>query len=202
MGISERREREREELRQKILDSASALFAAEGYENVSMRKIASDIEYSPTTIYLYFKDKTELLTEICEITFADLIREMDSIRKDENSPLSRLKLTIRKYVEFGLAHPNHYELTFTAPRPAEMTEDYDYEESNGKKAFEGMAGMVCDCIESGDLKNTDVMKTSQVIWAMCHGVVSLLSAHKDFPFAETEELIDASVNILMEGIAT
>jgi AcrR family transcriptional regulator len=60
MGISQRREREQEQLRRKIFDAASELFAQEGYQNVSMRKIAERIEYSPTTIYLYFKDKNEL----------------------------------------------------------------------------------------------------------------------------------------------
>ena len=60
MGVKERREREKESLRQDILDVAREMFATEGYESVSMRKIADKIEYSPTTIYLYFKDKNEL----------------------------------------------------------------------------------------------------------------------------------------------
>ena len=202
MGIAERREREKEELRQRILEAASELFACEGYENVSMRKIASEIEYSPTTIYLYFKDKKQLLNEICEITFGELKREMANIRKDNESPLSRLKQSMRKYVEFGLAHPNHYELTFTTPRPPDVKEGYTYENSNGKKAFEHMAGMVAETMEAGEIKQDDVMKTSQVIWAMGHGIVSLLSAHRDFPFVDREELIDASIDLLMDGIAT
>ena len=57
MGVTERRERERQAVRQEILDAARALFIEEGYEKTSMRKIAEKIEYSPTTIYLYFKDK-------------------------------------------------------------------------------------------------------------------------------------------------
>ena len=56
MGIKERRAREKEQLRRQILSAARELFVNEGYENVSMRKIANKIEYSPTTIYLYFKD--------------------------------------------------------------------------------------------------------------------------------------------------
>ncbi len=79
MGIKERREKEQEDLRQKILDAASELFAKEGYSNVSMRKIARKIEYSPTTIYLYFKDKTDLLNQICEETFSNLIKDIEKI---------------------------------------------------------------------------------------------------------------------------
>ena len=61
MGITERREREREEVRRKILDAARDLFATEGYENVTMRKIAEAIEYSPTAIYGHFEDKDDLV---------------------------------------------------------------------------------------------------------------------------------------------
>ena len=67
MGISERRERDRQAVRSKILDAARDLFAAEGYDAVTMRRIAEAIEYSPTTIYLHFKDKDALIRELCRI---------------------------------------------------------------------------------------------------------------------------------------
>jgi len=69
MGSKQRREREKEALRQDILDAARELFVEEGYDNVSMRRVAEKIEYSPTTIYLYFEDKASLLYAICEETF-------------------------------------------------------------------------------------------------------------------------------------
>ena len=70
MSIQARKEKEKEALRQKILAAARELFVDEGYENVSMRKVARKIEYSPTTIYLYFKNKAELLDSICDETHA------------------------------------------------------------------------------------------------------------------------------------
>ena len=66
MGIPERRERARGELRARILAVAEELFVREGYENVSMRRIAARIEYSPTTIYHHFKDKAELFACLLE----------------------------------------------------------------------------------------------------------------------------------------
>ena len=200
MGIAERREREKEELREKILDAARDLFAKDGYDNVSMRKIASEIEYSPTTIYLYFKDKTELLNEICEKTFAKLIKEMSEIQREGDSPLSCLKQAMKKYVYFALEHPNHYMLTFTQPMPVDLHEEYSYDESNGKKAFETMATLVCESMESGELKKDDFMKVSQVIWALGHGLATLLIAHTDFPFVEKDELIEGSIEMMMEGL--
>src|SRR5215213_11936500 len=65
MGTRERRDREREEIRAKILDAARDLFASQGYEAVSMRKIAEAIEYSPTAIYVHFDDKADLMRELC-----------------------------------------------------------------------------------------------------------------------------------------
>ncbi|MFX8778120.1 helix-turn-helix domain-containing protein, partial [Acinetobacter baumannii] len=61
MGINERKEKQKLELKRLILDASMKLFVEEGFENVSIRKIADLIEYSPTTIYLYFKDKNEIL---------------------------------------------------------------------------------------------------------------------------------------------
>ena len=63
MGIKERRERQKEHLREEILEAARELFLKEGVENVSMRAIAKRIEYSPTTIYLYFKDKWDSVSQ-------------------------------------------------------------------------------------------------------------------------------------------
>jgi len=70
MGVRERRARQRKFLRQEILDAASELFVRNGFENVSMRSIANKIEYSPTAIYHYFRDRAELLDQVCQETFA------------------------------------------------------------------------------------------------------------------------------------
>ena len=71
MGTRERREREKGELRAKILDAARTLFMKDGYDAVSMRKIAEAIEYSPTAIYQYFPDKTTLVLALCEADFRE-----------------------------------------------------------------------------------------------------------------------------------
>ncbi len=69
MGVKERRDREKEELRQKILDAAVELIARDGHEALTIRKLASRIEYSPRTIYLYFADKETLLEDVVEEGF-------------------------------------------------------------------------------------------------------------------------------------
>src|SRR5262249_41927433 len=112
MSVSTRRAREKANLRREILDAARELFSHEGYENGSMRKVAQKIDYSPTTIYLYFQDKFELLRGICEETFGKLITQFEEIKRTTADPVERLKKAGRAYIEFGLKHPNHYKVCF------------------------------------------------------------------------------------------
>lgn len=86
MGVKERKARQKRFLRQEILDAASELFVKEGFEHVSMRRIAEKIEYSPTTIYLYFKDKAELLEEVCQETFTRLAHRLTTILEEPAIP--------------------------------------------------------------------------------------------------------------------
>src|SRR5581483_10936141 len=69
MGIKERQERDREAVRRGILDAARELFVAEGYQNVSIRKIAERIEYSPAAIYSYFPSKDDIFFSLAEEGF-------------------------------------------------------------------------------------------------------------------------------------
>ncbi|HET8644161.1 MAG TPA: helix-turn-helix domain-containing protein, partial [Vicinamibacteria bacterium] len=76
MGIAERRERDRQGLRRRILDAARELFMREGYERVTMRRIAQAIEYSPTAIYQHFEDKDALVRALCADEFGQLLRAL------------------------------------------------------------------------------------------------------------------------------
>jgi AcrR family transcriptional regulator len=201
MGVKERRERQKKNLRQEILDAASQMFATEGYANVSMRKIADKIEYSPTTIYLYFKDKNDLLNQICEDTFGKLYRKVSAIQQKSENPLECLRKGIRAYVEFGLKYPNHYEVTFITPIMEYLGEDlHPYEGSMGERAFNFLRSQVADCVAQGYLKKGDVDVMSQTMWAAMHGLTSILIGHTDFPFAKRSKLIDCLTETMIKGM--
>lgn len=201
MGIKERRERQKENLRQEILDAAREMFAREGYQNVSMRKIAEKIEYSPTTIYLYFKDKTDLLNQLCEETFAKLIQTQERIVKQYDDPLVCLRKGMRAYVDFGLKHPNHYEVALIMPIMNYLGKDlHPYEGSMGQKAFEYLKQAVTAAVENNEIKKGDVDLISQSLWAAIHGITSLLIGHPDFPFVNKNKLIDHVIDTMIEGL--
>src|SRR5499433_4320610 len=98
MGVQERRERERMETREKILDAARELFITEGFEGVSMRKVAEKIEYSPTAIYVHFADKQELFRELCHQDYARLAEVFQSSVMSTD-PTERLKQIGAIYID-------------------------------------------------------------------------------------------------------
>ncbi len=180
------------------MDAAREMFVAEGYANVSMRKIADKIGYSPTTIYLYFKDKSDLVHQICEQTFARLAQNIKAIQQLSDNPLEKLRSGLREYIHFGLKHPSQYEIVFISPLPINV--EGSFEDSNGKIAFDTMISVVGECVSANLLKHNNIELISQTLWAGIHGVTSLLIQHGGFPFVEREILIDSVIDTLISGI--
>ena len=204
MGVKERKARQKKFLRQEILDAASELFVKEGYENVSMRGIADKIEYSPTTIYLYFKDKAELLEQVCQETFARLRQVLVRIEELPGDPIERLKRGLVAYVKFGLENPHHYRATFMMPIPEGFDEEkYANPDSPGMQAFDFLRRRVYDCMAVGRFRKLDPELVSQTLWAGVHGVTSLLIIHcKGFPWVGRDQLIHSMVDTLITGVSS
>lgn len=202
MGVKERKLREKKFLRQEILDAASELFVTEGYENVSMRRIADKIEYSPTTIYLYFKDKAELLEQVCQETFSRLIVHLTRILDQPGDPLDRLKRGLIAYVKFGIENPHHYRATFMMPIPPGFDrEKYTNPDAPGMQAFDFLRRCVFDGLAAGKFQGTDAEIISQTLWAGVHGVTALLITHEGFPWVDHDVLIKSVVDTLVRGVA-
>jgi AcrR family transcriptional regulator len=203
MGSKERRDREREALRREILAAARELFISEGYERVSMRRIAERIEYSPTTIYLYFRDKSEILDEICEQTFARLARSLELIEAKGLDPLDGLREGCQAYVQFGLRNRHQYRLTFmVSSESVERGEESRYEGSMGERAFGFLERSVARCVEAGYFREGEVALASQVVWVSIHGLTSLLIAlgEDDFPWVGKKQLIGETIETLIRGL--
>lgn len=203
MGVRERKARQKKFLRQEILDAASELFVKDGYENVSMRRIADKIEYSPTTIYLYFKDKAELLEQVCQETFARLSLVLARIQQQPGDPVERLKRGLVAYIKFGLENPHHYRATFMMPVPDGFNEEkYHQPDSPGMQAFDFLRRCVSDCVSAGRFRKVDVELVSQTFWAGIHGLTALLITHRHFPWVEREQVIHSMVDTMVEGVST
>jgi AcrR family transcriptional regulator len=199
VGISERKARARKDLRQQILEIAEELFVREGYEKVTMRRIAERIEYSPTTIYHHFADKGELFACLLESYHARLLAVMREINSRAPDPLAALRRGMRAYTEFGLANPSYYRLAFLNP-PEFKAESYLVEGSQGTELFLELRASVERCIRQGLFRAMDAGLAAQILWTMNHGVTSLLISNPNFPWAEREALIDGVVDCALAGL--
>jgi len=203
-------------VRRVILDAARELFVCEGYANVSLRKIARRIGYTPMAIYVHFRDKSEILDCICEESFACFRANAERLDGLGLPPRERLAAGLRAYVDFGLEHPHHYQLTFMTPpcggqslgRRNEIGQDC-YQRMRrrvalciGAEAAGGVTGGVgAEGIEGGEAgPEGDAVEVSpeaelaaQTIWTAVHGLVSLLIARPEFPWLERERLIDSVI---------
>jgi len=170
MGITERREREREEVRKKILDAARDLFMTEGYEHVTMRRIAEAIEYSPTAIYLHFEDKDDLVLALCREDFGQLLAAMQG-QAPPPDPIEWLRQLGRAYARFALENPNHYRFMFMTPmKPEHSPEPTD----PGHLSYGVLRAVVTSAIEKGAFRQADPDTVAQVLWSSIHGAVALL----------------------------
>ena len=134
MGIIERKERDRVEMRERIIDVAIEMFVKDGYEKTSIRNIAEKIEYSPATIYLYYKDKDELLYDVQAQAFEKLDKTFRD-KVDARDPLKRLEQIMKTYVWFGKNNPGLYDLMFIIRAPMNVVgEKEDWQ--NCHDAFE------------------------------------------------------------------
>jgi AcrR family transcriptional regulator len=174
MGSKQRREREKGEMRTRILDAARELFAKDGYEAVTMRKIAERIEYTPTALYFHFKDKEDLMQELCRedfLTFATHFQKVLSV----DDPLARLRKAGEVYAEFAMTHPNHYRLMFMTGGVEPREEDRERIGDPEQDAYTLLKGLVLEAMERGALRPEvrDAELVAQTLWAGIHGVVSL-----------------------------
>lgn len=185
-------------MRREILDAATAMFAEHGFEQVSMRKLAERVEYSPTAIYLHFRDKEALFYAVSEETFGQLVRRLRKQRqRHEDDALGGLKAGLREYIEFGLKHPDHYMVAFMSRGHVGA---HRFEGSVAEEAFGYLRRAVSDCVEGGLFRPIHVELTSQVLWMSIHGLVSLLVAKEGFPFAPKAALIDELIETLVRGL--
>ncbi len=191
MGVKERRARERSETRDKILDAARELFVTEGYEGVSMRRVAEKIEYSPTAIYVHFADKQELFHELCQRDYARLAEVFQSSAMSSD-PIERLKQIGSTYTEFGVRYPNHYKFMFMTPHPPHEPDEVDRKIMGNPEvdAYAFLKWAVQQAIDAGCLREElqDAELISQTLWAAIHGVISLDIAKCTDPWVDWRPL--------------
>ena len=200
MGITERKERERGEMRDLILQGAQKLFLENGYEKTSIRGIAETIEYSPATIYLYYKDKNELLLALHVQAFQKMMQEFSIVGTVED-PFERLVTLGQQYIKFALENPELYDLMFIMQAPMEALACKQEMWDDGRKSFELLVRVIRDCISAGYFKNDrDVETASLTIWSFVHGLITIYLKKRMDMFDDNREMerIQESFKLFIE----
>lgn len=224
MGIHERREREREELRKKILHTASRLVSQEGHENLTIRKLAREIEYSPRTIYLYFRDKEHLLHEIVEEGFRRTLEIRDRIQQQireahksgmeagqhTHSPVEIFEERLRTHIQSARTDPNFYRAVVTLlfeknyqPGLAQQEIIRQTKEDIAAVLFEEPKDSP-ETLAGGQEPQVDgktIALFSMIIFSTIRGfTLSLLKIEEGLGEEETQQLIDEYIAFVKKGM--
>lgn len=200
MGIAERKEKEKQEMRKRILDTAKRLFIVDGFDKVTIRGIAERIEYSPATIYLYFKDKNEILLALHAEGFDKFYQQQQTILSIRD-PWKRLREHGRIYVSFALENPEYYDLMFIMRGPVRGLKAKK-EWSAGMHSFEFLKENVKECMDAGYIQRTDLDISAFAIWSFTHGIASLVIRDRtgNFPEKLLPSIIEGALDFMMKGI--
>jgi AcrR family transcriptional regulator len=203
MGIKQRHERDREAVRRAILDAARDLFVSEGYQNVSLRKIAERIEYSPAAIYGYFAGKDDIFFALAEEGFRLLGEPQRAEAADVQrslSPLDRLRGIFWHFYEFSRQHPQYFLLMFvdhSVPRISREYERFAFaREIKGHFVAEIQA-----CVEEQLLPGTvEPYVVLRLIMMGLIGVAMMRLSDRLGPSENADLLAEDMLNVILAGL--
>jgi AcrR family transcriptional regulator len=175
-------------LRDQIRSTARDLFAREGYESVSMRRIGAEVGCSPMAIYRHYENKEELLLSLCEETFAKMIQLLDEARQKPGTRLEQLRRCVRAVVDFHLSHPNHYKVTFMTEIPPGPVAQRKV--AIGQHVMDRLRTGVRECAEEKGL-DIDIEMAAQIIRVGIHGLAGqLITTGRCYPWKDPERMKD------------
>ncbi len=206
MGVKERQERDREEMRESILQAAQELFVAEGYRNVSIRKIAEKVEYSPAALYSYFPSKDHLFFALAEEGFRKLFQFTNDPATMGGDPLTAIREGFFRYYQFSRQHPEYFDLMFvdrSVPKISQEWERFGF--------VQQMIGEVVAVIQRGiDAgvfpAGTNAQVAFHLLWVAVHGAATVAVCDRlapdENPDALARDTLEACITGLRAGVAT
>lgn len=193
-------------MRTRILDAARQMFLSQGYDAVSMRRIADAIEYSATAIYVHFKDKEALIRELCREDFGKLATLANQLAEIPD-PIERIRQLGNGYIKFAVQNPNHYRLMFMTASPVGPTaEDEQRKNDPDQDSYAFLVHTVREAMAAGrfraEFDNVEVV--AQTFWAAAHGIASLQVAKGTDPWiqwAPLEQRINVGLDAVLLGLS-
>jgi AcrR family transcriptional regulator len=186
-------------LRAATLDTTRALLVRDGYENLSMRKIARQVGCSVSSIYEHFAGKEQLVHALIDEGFQRWYDVVMEAAQAPGTPLQRLELHCRRYVEFGVANPEFYEIMYMHhPRglgrfPRELFR-------RATRSMDVLAQLVREAAPDAFATAADARIHAHVVWAILHGVVSTIVATRLDTRIDQRAYVDTSIHFAVDSI--
>ncbi len=209
MGIAERKEREKQQRRNDIIDAAERLFFEKGYENTTMDQVAEEAELSKGTLYLYFKNKEDLYLAI-NVRGMGLLKEMfrEAVRKGKTG-IEKVENIGKAYYEFSRKYPDYFSamIYYESRNIPEMADDSCFQscEEQGMQTLQIVADAVEDGMKDGTIRqDLDPLMVATILWGHTTGMIQIL-ALKEVHLREVhgvniEQLIETSLSLTARGL--
>jgi len=181
MGIADRKQEEKQEMHKRILNGARKIFLEKGYEQTSMRNIATEINYSPGSIYFYFKDKSEIFHELHREGFQLLMNQF-KVLDTVADPFERLKAMGRIFIAFGKDNKDYYDLMFIVEGPVKTPETNGFKIA--QEAVDKLHSVVEECQANGRFKGMDAEYLTFMILSAVHGICALFCKNRTAIFVD------------------
>jgi AcrR family transcriptional regulator len=204
MGIKDRQTRERETTHRAILNAARTLFLAEGYANVSMRKIAERIEYSPGAIYSYFPSKEDIFFALAEEGLQFLRTHCACDDSDEATPLQQVRAALLRFYTFSKEHPEYFSLIFVDSAVPRISRDWE-RFSFVRDLRHNIEHQIQRCMDEGKFRAAgSAASIFRILSTAMYGVAVFRLSHRLAPGEDAdalaEDLLDATLAGLQSGI--
>ena len=170
MGISERKQRQLEEVRSTILKQSWQIVEEEGWEALSIRKIADAIEYSTPVVYKHFESKDAILEAFSREGYARLSGILAAAKASHTSPAGQLEAISKAYWRFAQEHPKHYQIMYGLGIPTcQMVRDIP----EIRQVSDLLHATIEDAIKSGKNPDVDGHLKATTFWSILHGLVAM-----------------------------
>jgi AcrR family transcriptional regulator len=187
-----------------ILEAAERIFMADGYEGATIRKIADEVGVSSTALYMHFRDKDEILHEICYGALKQLLQQNSEFAAMPTDAVTRVRLLLEAYARMGLEHPNAYHLVYCAtPRLTGAQSPMQAATAEiGAQCYARYLGVVREIAAEGRLRVPDAECAAQALWTAVHGLVALMITRPNVDWRPADDLIRVMLDGLLHGLVT
>lgn len=179
MGIAERKQEEKQEMHQRILNGARKIFLEKGYEKTSMRNIASEINYSPGSLYFHFRDKTEIFQELQKEGFTLLLNQL-KVLNTVADPFERLKASGRVFIHFAQENKDYYNLMFMVEEDVKEPSENRFQIA--QEAINHMCSIISECQQQGRFQGMDTDYFTFMVLSAMHGICALFCKDRTTSF--------------------